>query len=382
MSNTVYRLYPEKLGDASSLTFVGNEGEIFYNPTVGNIRISDGATVGGKSILIDQVQADYAAKNQFYVDPARHDETYVETGSIINPFRTILAAQTSIDLQIAAGTISPAATNPIFIILSGSTSENVTLTKGHIYLVGNNGSIHSPIYLTGVGSTTNTTVSISGSAATLDANHFAITGLSIVAPPGGKAISGIGTNPQRIFLKDVWITASGTTGTGFYQDNTGTGSITHGSDIKVSHSGSGDVYCFNIVKGTATFSAVETSGATQVGAAQSGTTLSFTQSELDANGDCVVEAYGTGVISVTLSAISNTKANGHGVRLNSTYSTALIVNNVFSIDTYVGTGKAAYATTAVSSPYGLYAIGNAFAPLTNTGKSAILGITTLSSAFT
>lgn len=24
MSNTVYRLYPEKLGDASSLTFVGN----------------------------------------------------------------------------------------------------------------------------------------------------------------------------------------------------------------------------------------------------------------------------------------------------------------------------------------------------------------------
>lgn len=55
MSNAVYRLYPEKLGDASSLTFVGNEGEVFYNPTVGNIRISDGATIGGKSILIDQV---------------------------------------------------------------------------------------------------------------------------------------------------------------------------------------------------------------------------------------------------------------------------------------------------------------------------------------
>lgn len=281
----------------------------------------------------------------------------METGSIINPFRTILAAQTSIDLQIAAGTISPAATNPIFIILSGSTSENVALTKGHIYLVGNNSSIHSPIYLTGVESTVNTTVSISGSAATLDANHFAITGLSIVAPPGGKAISGIGTNPQRIFLKDVWITASGTTGTGFYQDNTGTGSITHGSDIKVSHSGSGDVYCFNIVKGTATFSTVETSGATQVGAAQSGARLLFTQSELDANGDCVLETYGNGRLEIVNSYISNAAANSNGIKINGEGSIVVLGNVTLDIPVGVGTtSKAVWynPSSGLSSSYLAY----------------------------
>lgn len=43
----VYRALVEKLGAASTATFVGNEGELFWDPTSTDIRISDGTTVGG-----------------------------------------------------------------------------------------------------------------------------------------------------------------------------------------------------------------------------------------------------------------------------------------------------------------------------------------------
>lgn len=46
-TNTIYRLYAEKLGSANPATFVGNKGELFYDPNVGDIRYSDGVTPGG-----------------------------------------------------------------------------------------------------------------------------------------------------------------------------------------------------------------------------------------------------------------------------------------------------------------------------------------------
>jgi hypothetical protein len=46
-TNTIYRLFVEKLGSESPTTFVGNKGELFYNPNDGNIKYSDGVTPGG-----------------------------------------------------------------------------------------------------------------------------------------------------------------------------------------------------------------------------------------------------------------------------------------------------------------------------------------------
>jgi len=44
----VYRPYVEKLGGNTSATaFVGNEGELFYDPASTSLRISDGVTPGG-----------------------------------------------------------------------------------------------------------------------------------------------------------------------------------------------------------------------------------------------------------------------------------------------------------------------------------------------
>lgn len=47
MSNTTYRVLVEKLGASNAEQFIGNEGEVFYDPTGSVLRLSDGATPGG-----------------------------------------------------------------------------------------------------------------------------------------------------------------------------------------------------------------------------------------------------------------------------------------------------------------------------------------------
>jgi hypothetical protein len=48
--NTTYRILVEKLGAQDPASFVGNEGEIFYNPNTPLLKLSNGSTVGGVSI--------------------------------------------------------------------------------------------------------------------------------------------------------------------------------------------------------------------------------------------------------------------------------------------------------------------------------------------
>lgn len=50
--NTTHRLLVERLGGTDPSAFVGNEGEVFYDPDAGSptLRLSDGSTVGGIAI--------------------------------------------------------------------------------------------------------------------------------------------------------------------------------------------------------------------------------------------------------------------------------------------------------------------------------------------
>jgi hypothetical protein len=293
---------------------------------------------------------DFPVTNQYFVDPARTD-TYTSTGTINKPFKTIAAAQNAIELAIVAGTINPAESNPVYIILTGNITENVTMTRGHVFLVGFNSTIHAPIYLNG-------TVTISGSATgtgAIDANHFSLQGLAISAPTQKACVHFTGANAQRLFVKDLWLTARGNQtgstpltdagGYGIYADCTGyraspaSNSVIHGSDIKVSHTGTGDVYCFKIgqqgVAATvsADFASVETSGATQVGAVSSGCLLAFTGSELDANGAVCLESYGTGVLSVNNSTVSNAASGeSYGIWLHTSGGAALVTNTIMDIE--------------------------------------------------
>ena len=50
MSNTTYRAFVEKLGASDPTEFVGDKGELFWDPDNGDLNISDGKTPGGTGI--------------------------------------------------------------------------------------------------------------------------------------------------------------------------------------------------------------------------------------------------------------------------------------------------------------------------------------------
>ena len=49
---TTYKIVAEKLGGTDPATFKPKEGEIFYDPTTGTLKVSDGTTVGGNSLPV------------------------------------------------------------------------------------------------------------------------------------------------------------------------------------------------------------------------------------------------------------------------------------------------------------------------------------------
>ena len=60
MSNATYRAFPEKLGGSDSTQFVGDRGELFWDPENANLSISDGETPGGIGIKTRNLQASYS----------------------------------------------------------------------------------------------------------------------------------------------------------------------------------------------------------------------------------------------------------------------------------------------------------------------------------
>lgn len=47
MTNKMHRFFVEKLGGSDPTNFIGKAGEMFYDPTTGVLRVSDGSTPGG-----------------------------------------------------------------------------------------------------------------------------------------------------------------------------------------------------------------------------------------------------------------------------------------------------------------------------------------------
>lgn len=45
--NTIFRNFVERLGSTRAEEFIGNEGDLFYDPNTATLRVSDGVTPGG-----------------------------------------------------------------------------------------------------------------------------------------------------------------------------------------------------------------------------------------------------------------------------------------------------------------------------------------------
>lgn len=48
--NSTFRVFPQKLGGTDPSQFVGNEGDIFWDPNTGELKVSDGSTPGGVAV--------------------------------------------------------------------------------------------------------------------------------------------------------------------------------------------------------------------------------------------------------------------------------------------------------------------------------------------
>lgn len=47
MSNKTFKVFVDKMGGTTATTYIGNDGELFYDPTTTTLRIGDGTTPGG-----------------------------------------------------------------------------------------------------------------------------------------------------------------------------------------------------------------------------------------------------------------------------------------------------------------------------------------------
>jgi hypothetical protein len=310
---------------------------------------------------------------RFYVNPYMVNQSYTESGSVEKPYKTIAAALSRINSLINSSTIQPNLTSPVFIVLQGSITESITLSRGHVFLVGDGGTINSPMYLTGT-----ITVDASTYQQGFDDNHFSIQGITVVAPTDGICVHFTGTVPQQLYLQDVSLYANGT-GTGLLMDNTRSESIVNGNSIYVSHFGSGDVYCIDVQKGFAGFLNLGTSnlGAPQVAAVGPGASLTFHDSFLVSSGEIVVESYG-GTLTLLNCRLYNTNTqDSYGIWLHDSNSTAVASNCYFSILGSTQNARAVHGVTGSTLNYS----GVSFAPSSNRRIDSVLNLVPLSTNF-
>jgi hypothetical protein len=324
--------------------------------------ISTNESLIGFGTVLNPLGVNIEVTNIYYVDPA-NTNTYTPTGSVILPFFTITDA---VNKAITDGHDD---TNPAYIVLTGNITENVDLFQGGIWLTSAYGTgTHGSPNLTGK-------IRISGNAATTFENHFSISNLRIIAPTNEPGIVLTGSNGTKLFMSNLWIDASGTTGTCCTIDNSNPRSTMHMNTAHLTHSGTGDVYCIDCITGTTTMTDIETSGNVQVAAVRAGATLALDSSEIDGDNNAAIEVYG-GTLTVTRSLLTNAQADGHGVALNDPGSVLIIGETAISVPVS-GTGKAIYGVAGTFCFYQYLTFINPINPAAVANNTKSLDVTAL-----
>jgi hypothetical protein len=302
--------------------YVGRAGEISFDPVIGALKLSDGVTPGG--IAITEPTVPTLSDHRWYVDPSRTDiNPAASTGNTTNPFLTITAALIYIEARIADGSLvlnisGAVVDNPQFIILMSSTTENVALTRGNIFIVGDTPDAgHIPVWINGY--VTITPADSSGNA--INVNRFGLSHVAVKPNSANHAIQVTGTNPSKLYLQDVYCYQANATKSCVYADNTGTGSRVELYDCTVARA-SGSVYLIDIQRGFCSINNLETNGTGQVLNQANDSTGTMLRSSLDADTGAVITLSGTVQWGMGEVILNNTGAgaNTHGVSMSGTAS--------------------------------------------------------------
>jgi hypothetical protein len=318
MSNKTFKLFADKMGGNPAASYIGSAGDLFYDPEIGSIKLSDGTSPGGISINAPTVLN--SSDNTWHVNPSRTD-TYVATGDFANPFKTITDALAYIEARIADGSLSsfdPTANivlSPQFIILTCSTTENVALTRGHIYIIGDTPHAgHVPIWIQG-------NVTITPAAATKAVNDFGLFHVAVLPSGANHGVTITGSNPCRVYLEDTYVYQGTANKSCVYADNTGTATKIELVDCHMSRA-SGSTHLIDIQRGYCKIESLETNGIGQVLNQANDSTGTMLNSSIDANTGAVVTLSGTAAWGMGNSILNNTStaANTYGVSMSGTAS--------------------------------------------------------------
>ena len=80
---TTFKLYADKMGATDPATYIGRDGDIFYDPDTGSLKISDGTTPGGVSITSE------ASEGLTVQDDTLINEYYIYVGNPVNKLSAI-----------------------------------------------------------------------------------------------------------------------------------------------------------------------------------------------------------------------------------------------------------------------------------------------------
>ena len=303
--------------------YIGKAGEISFDSTIGALKLSNGVTPGGISITAPT--AINIVDNTWYVDPSRTDlNPAASTGDANNPFLTITAALAYIEAKIAAGTLSQFDETaalvlcPQFIVLTSSTTENVALTRGHIYIVGNTPDAGNvPIWIRG-----HVTITPRATGANAKAtNDFGLFHVAVLPTGAFHGVKVTGTNACRVYLEDVYVYQNTSGYSCVYQDNSDATTKLELVDCNVGRD-SGSTFLVDIQSAYCKITNLETNGLGQALNQANASTGTMLNSVIDANTGAVITLSGTVQWGMGNCILNNTgtAANTYGVTMSGTAS--------------------------------------------------------------
>jgi hypothetical protein len=285
--------------------------DLYVGNTNGNINLVGGGTSNGG-----------ISGGTFYVDAGRTDY-YTPTGAAETPFLSITAALAYIEARIADGSLvisisGSLVQNPQFIVVRNSTTENVVLTRGNIFIIGDTPDAgHVPVWING-----HVTITPADSGANaINVNRFGLFNISILPSGAYHGIELTGSNPCKVYMEDTYVYQGNGSKSCVYANNTGSGSrvellgCTMGRDT-------GSTYLIDVQRGYCKIENLETNGDGQVLNQANDSTGTMLSSSIDANTGAVVTLSGTAQWGMGTCILNNTStaANTYGVTMSGTAS--------------------------------------------------------------